>query len=273
MKQSITVIIIFILLIFGYFQFLSPYIDKSETESVVSSGMKFYSEYEVTFLPIDSYFLYKEILQHPQIVPLPTTSPSENAYAANPFIRLLGKQNYLTDVDFVRSDNSYTINPKYKSSLVDPWDSILLKALYCDKTSYDDKDFSILQTLNHNDGSYWDTHFLLALLFLKNNGCYDSTKIENSIQKVSNTIIAKEAIDTSFSDLYAERIAVLYWAGYGKNIQKQWIEKIKDSLTTDPGWRIDNSYAYTDSNSHTTGLAILSLIYYIEAKPEQSFYQ
>jgi len=248
-------------------QYIQNQKKQPDLNSIILNGVSFYSASEIKNLRIDSYLLYREIQKHFKIT---NSSLWENTYGNDPFIRLFNKEKYLTSLNFLRSGNLYVINSKYKFALVDPWDSILLKALYCDVTGYHDDDFSMLQMLNHHDGSYWDTHFLIALLFLKSNACYRSNEIEKSIKEVATSIIYAEKNDMFFSDIYAERIVVLYWAGFGKNIEKQWIDIVKNNFTNDPGWRINNSYSY--SNSHTTGLALLSLIYYLEAKPEQFFY-
>jgi len=270
MKKSTAVFLILTLLILGLLeipQYVQYQKEQSEIKSVISSGLVFYSPDEIKNLPLDSYLMFREVAKH-----LNMDIPSrENTYDNNPFIRFLNKGKYIASLKFSKSeDDSYKINPEYEFALEYRLDGIVLKALYCDVVGYNDEDFSILQTLNHGDGSYEDTHFLLSLLFLKINGCYDRNKIEKSITEATGSIINAEENDTSFSDLYAERIVMLYWAGYGRSVEGTWIDTVKNNFTNDPGWRINKFLLFSDS--HPTGLALLSLIYYLEGKPQQSFY-
>lgn len=243
--------------------------ERSEIKSVIQAGLSFYSPDKIENLPIDSYFMFREVFKHLKIQNI---SSRGNAHAGNPFIRLINKSKYIADLKFSKpEDGSYKINPEYKFALKYKLDSIVLRALYCDIDGYSDEDFSVLQTLNVGDGGYEDTHFLLSLLFLKINGCYEKNKIEKSIAAVVTPIISAEKNDRYFTDLYAERIVMLYWAGYGRSVQRSWVDVVKNNFNSDdPGWKIDKFFFYSDS--HPTGLALLSLIYYLEGKSEQNFY-
>ncbi|OGI59722.1 hypothetical protein A2814_00195 [Candidatus Nomurabacteria bacterium RIFCSPHIGHO2_01_FULL_38_19] len=271
MKKSILILVIFTLVILINFKVYNQRESQkrhAEFDPIILKAMEFYSPYEIKNLSIDSYFLFKEITKHRNEQDI---SYHENIYENNPFIRLLDREKNVIFINFSELKGySYKINPEYQLSAMDPWDTVLLKALYCDMTEYDDEDFSALELLSNHKGNYWDTHFLIGLLFLKNNGCYISSEIQKSIGEVTSYIIDAQKNDTSFSDLYAERIVVLYWAGYGESVKKEWIERVKDNFTNDLGWRAN--YLSVFSNPHTTGLSILSLIYYLEAKPKQPFY-
>jgi hypothetical protein len=271
MKKSTIVFLFLAILVLGSLE-LSQYVQnqkrQSEIKSVILGGLSFYSPDEIKKLPIDSYFMFREVLKHLKIEGI---SSMEDTYDSDPFIRFLNKEKYITSLKFSKPENdSYKVNSEYEFAITYRLDGIVLKALYCDITGYNDEDFSVLQTLNHGGGSYEDTHFLLALLYLKENGCYDKNKIEKLIEEAVGSIINAEKNDTSFSDLYAERIVILYWAGYGRSVERYWIDTVKNNFTDDPGWRINKFLLF--SSSHPTGLALLSLIYYLEDKPQQFFY-
>ena len=271
MKKSTIIFLILTLLILSLLeipQYIQHQKEQSEIKSVISSGLAFYSPEEVKNLPTDSYFMFREVLKHLKIENIPSR---EDTYDNDPFIRALNREKYIASLKFSKPENdSYKINPEYEFALVYRLDGIVLKALYCDVAGYNDEDFFVLQTLNTHDGSYEDTHFLLSLLFLKINGCYEKNKIEKLIAEASSSIINAEKKDTSFSDLYAERIVMLYWAGYGRSVERAWVDTVKNNFTNDPGWRINKFLLF--SSSHPTGLALLSLIYYLEDKPQQFFY-
>ena len=246
--------------------------------SAISRGMRFYTNEKISGLEIDEYFLLKEIFSHENNV---LFSNPQNKYAKDPFKRILNRNDPVLDIkfekkyfaeDLSRSVNNsfYQLNKPYASFLIDPLDDVLFKSLYCDRSGYDDSDFLILKSINIGDGGYFDTHFLLSLLLLRENGCYSDGKIGEQIGKAVNDILNAEKNDRSFSDLYAERVVVLYWAGYGNLVKKEWIDTIKDGLTEDPGWRDKGLFV---SDAHATGLALLSLIYYTEGENEQFFYR
>jgi hypothetical protein len=220
-------------------------------------GMAYYSANTIANLPIDSYFLYEKIIDgknksHP---PFDTA-----AYAPNPFVRLLDKNVYIPSLAFsAPENNAYKINPEYEQYLTDPWDSVLLKALYCDISGYDYKDFATLESLYQGDGGYFDTHLIIGLALLERNSCYQKEEIDAALSRAAKSVIQAENSDNVFSDLYAERIVVLYWAGFGEYVRSNWIERVEDS-SSDPGWGAGAPGETV--NPHTTGLALLSLIYY-----------
>lgn len=245
--------------------------------SAIEKGLQFYTSQKVEKLKIDEYLLFREINQRENKTDL---TGRQEKYAEDPFKRILNKNEYITELFFDRSSFGqgmnqlsgrpiYRLNDPYAKFLEEPWDDVILKALYCDIVSYDDADFSVLKSVKTNDGGYWDTHVLLSLLILQENKCYSSEKIDEQIRQATEKIILAERTDKIFSDLYAERIVFLYWAGLGNVVKKEWVDIVKDNLTDDPGWRRERAFF---SNAHTTGLALLSLIYYREGENRQSFY-
>lgn len=242
----------------------------------IENGIKFYTTDNWEKLRIDDYFLLKKISAEKNL----KADIIDEKYSSDPFRRLLDKSNPMAGLNFARNkigfvekniiNNSfYDISGAPKEFFVDPTDDVVLKALYCDLSGYDDADFGTLKLLNRNDGSYLDTHFLLSLLFLKNNHCYDEQKIDEQIQIAVEKIVEAEKADVQFSDLYAERIVFLYWAGYGNLVEKEWVDKIKNSQRDNFSWHDSNGMA---SDAHVTGLAILAMIYYAEGHDLQEFY-
>lgn len=244
--------------------------------SAIQKGIQFYSNENREKLRIDDFFLLKQINAKKNL----GMKLDGGKYAADPFRRLLDKKNPMNGLKFERNNlgvidkyaidnNFYTIFGAPKSFLTDPTDDVVLKSLYCDLDDYSDADFGILKLFNRQDGGYFDTHFLLSLLFLKNNHCYDEKKIDEQIQIATENVIDAEKRDIEFSDLYAERIVFLYWAGRGDAVEKEWVGKVKNSQATNFSWH-DKAGLATDA--HATGLAILSMIYYAEGNAAQDFY-
>ncbi len=150
---------------------------------------------------------------------------------------------------------------------VDLWDGLLLKALYCDRLGHGEEDLLLLTSIMDGQGGYADLHTLFGLLILEQNGCYDSKTLRASIGGIAGAVIAAQDRQGRVDDLYVERIALLYWSGYGDLVKRPWMRKVVKNQNTDGGWGDTGA-----SNSHTTGLAVLSLLYYQEGKGKQEFY-
>lgn len=254
--------------------------------AIIDSGLRFYTPDQIATLRVDDAFLLQLIRRFEQkrdhrMANATLVQNDITSYAPDPFARLMNPEEKLSPLVFHRralpfeqlpsiNNNSYLIDPPYDAYLRDPWDDILFKVLACDTHGYDDGDFAILTSSRSNRGDYSDTHVLLGLLLLRGNHCYDTQKIEAEIPKAVSALIVGATQDSVFSDLYAERIVLLYWAGVGNVVKREWIEKIQSNLTTDPGWR---SGADTFSNAHTTGLALLALLYFQDGQPHQPFYE
>jgi hypothetical protein len=83
----------------------------------------------------------------------------------------------------------YEIGGRYSGSVLEGWDDILLKSLYCDLTGFDDVDYAILRKLSDGAGNYFDTHQLLALMFLEGNRCLEPEKIDSLKGRLVENIV------------------------------------------------------------------------------------
>lgn len=162
----------------------------------------------------------------------------------------------------------YAVGTDYQSFIQDPWDDLVLRSLYCDVYGYSDEDFRVLGSLSP-DGGYTDTHVLLALLFLRENGCYDRPERDFAIGKVSDMLVRAAEEDESWSDLFSERIVFLYWAGEGERVKPEWIDRIVRAQAADGGWA-DASWG-EGSNPHSTGLSMLAIRYFLEGSGRVGF--
>ncbi|MFA9261947.1 MAG: hypothetical protein ACEQSB_01120 [Undibacterium sp.] len=254
-------------------------------EHAIKKGLTFYHPEMLDSVRVDDALLIQLIRDSKaariaNLRPDVFSIPLSRRFSTDPLRRLLTPEEPVPQLTLTRradpfqplpvvNNNSYTVDPPYDRALRDPYDDILFKALYCDQTGYDDGDFAILRSTRNRAGNYADTHFLLGLLLLRENGCFDEKRLSQEIKITASDIALAESHDSNFSDLYAERIVFLYWAGFGNLVQSKWIAKIRSALTPDPGWRDVESDV---SNAHTTGLALLALLYAEDGRPKQSFY-
>ncbi|XLQ20549.1 MAG: hypothetical protein ACKUBY_02075 [Candidatus Moraniibacteriota bacterium] len=180
---------------------------------------------------------------------------TKNAFEEDPFMRLLD----ISDTKYAK--NSGSIEKKYTNVMTDPTDDVLLEALFCDIQKYDYSDFEKLKEARDFVGGYGDTHYLIGLLFLNSLECMDDDILLGQMKAVIIDIQIAQRGDTLFSDLFAERVVVLYWAGEKENIKYNWIEKIAAHQRVNGGW-IENGMQ--ESDPHITGLSALAIKYFIE---------
>ncbi len=194
--------------------------------------------------------------------------------ARDPFLRVLGEHKRALSVfetpDPIRTEDGYDyrIKGEYRRFLVDPWDAMLLRALYCRIYGYSDADFSALASVPL-DGKYADTHKLLGLLLLREQRCYDQDILDRMIRQGAEHIARSAAADQQWSDLFSERIVFLYWAGEGSLVKRDWIDRIAEAQGREGGWT-DPTWG-ADPNAHSTGLSMLAIRYFLEGKEKVEF--
>lgn len=140
-----------------------------------------------------------------------------------------------------------------------PWkDSYSFKAAYCGELGYSKQDFDELLSQSGSD-LYADPHILLALLIMKHNNCLDPETLNPAIDQFAHKLADAQA---QYGDVFIERTVFLYWAGYGLLVQKPWIDQIRAHQAEDGGWKDEGIV----SSPHTTGLALLALLYFDQGK-------
>ena len=252
---------------------------------VLLQARKFYQNENIQ-LKIDEYILWRKIVQlDGGFENKKLKEGYEKETRKNPFYGMLDggadlnvdiKRNFenVDDLKNFVSDKEYLENRFYeieggKEYLEDPWDDVLLKALYCKSTGYDGLDWKVMELLNDGKGGYLDTHFLLGLLFLENGKCFDEAEIKKVKSRVIDEIVLAQERDEKFSDLYAERIVFLYWAGEGEKVEKEWINLIQANFQNESnGWQ---DIGRSEVDAHTTGMAILALEYFLKNPKSQLF--
>ncbi len=202
----------------------------------------------------------------------------ERVFKIDPFYRIYSDEWKIDNFNIVRKADSreevanlvkifgkntmlYDVDKNFENIMTDPTDDIVLKALYCDDSGYDDFDYELLNVIKDDEGGYGDTHYLLSLLFLERLGCVDTSVLVRDKKNVVHNILVAEMKDQEFSDLFVERIVLLYWAGYGQDVKFSWINKVAKNIQKDGGWKDKNA---NKSDPHATGLASLAIKYFIE---------
>jgi hypothetical protein len=188
----------------------------------------------------------------------------------DPLIRLLNTERIHQD-----SIKHTIINYDENGNIVDftaqKLDDFMIRALYCDMNIFDQRDYYLMSKLRDYQGGYGDTHFLIYNLILEKLECFDSNILQAHRRMVIETILESQNKETEFSDLFAERIVVLSWAGRADLIQESWITIILKSQDENGSWTEENlhypeEYMRQERIQHATGLAALSLKYYLDKK-------
>jgi len=253
---------------------------KRDVESAISRAARFYHEPIAGRINPDDIWLYK---QAARLAPALRTSSLQ---AIDPFQRYPGHAilrlfdaNWRPDDLSIQpaskklpaqiSGGAYHFSDPHHRELYLPRDEVLLKAMYCRDFGYEPRDLDILLATIDNDGGYNDTHALASLLIIRQSGCLPPETLAPHIATLVEILIRTQNSTELFNDLYVERVAFLYWAGAGDQVERKWIKTILDRQLDNGGWNADGS---PKANLHQTALAALSLIYYLDGKKEQPFY-
>ncbi len=272
-RKIIAAFFAFVFLIAGAWLFREPLSRVAERLSIYTAyrdGGNFYRTAERSDFRTDERWLHALLFDHMR----EGMRGDARHLPGDPFDKVLGESRRAWKVFpfagpvSMGNRQGYAVGTDYRSFMQDPWDDLVLRSLYCDVYGYSDEDFRVLGTLSP-DGGYTDTHVLLALLFLRENGCYDRPEREFAIRTVSDMLVRAAEQDGDWSDLFSERIVFLYWAGEGARVKPEWIDRIVSAQEQDGGWA-DEAWG-EGSNPHSTGLSMLALRYFLEEKGSAEF--
>jgi hypothetical protein len=139
--------------------------------------------------------------------------------------------------------------------------------VYCDRMPRPDVISQIV--LSTTFSGYDLTHQFLALQYMKQNGCLSPSE-EKSIARAARAISDERHGDFEFSDLWAERLAVLLYGDYRRLVETSWIETLIAKQEPSGAWsdpRFPRRYYKTPENPHTTVLAVWALAEHSRACP------
>jgi hypothetical protein len=199
---------------------------------------------------------------------------AQERFPGDPYLRFLRRDHQAEGLTFERLAKGeqgwpYRVPEPYAGMLYTPFDKVLLRALYCDYGTYGKEDLDILKSVELGDGSYADTHALVALLLVAEQKPELAALARPEIAALAPILVAAQDQAERFDDLFAERIVFLYWAGRGDLVKPAWLERTVKAQRPDGAW---GSEAGKKPNLHTTALAILSLLYAAEGRPQQPLY-
>lgn len=135
-------------------------------------------------------------------------------------------------------------------------DEVSICALYCSQTPIDTNYLSILRQ-QAAIGNYSATHALLALIFLKKQGCLSPQILRSTNQLVLKKCKEQLLPPNDWTDLSVEVIALLQYYQPSKLYRKHLLALL-NSQNSDGGWamRPDTEASHT----HTTILAVWALL-------------
>lgn len=151
------------------------------------------------------------------------------------------------------------------------YDRWLISALRCTTVSLDES--TTQELIDDRHTAYDLTHQYIALTYLERLGCV--TSIPAALDTL-RTLVAKRIADEDmqdshvFSDLSAERAALLLWGGHASLVSTEWLERIAHAQQPSGGWK--DAPSDTAPNPHTTALATWALIQYLDECPLDKLY-
>ena len=150
-----------------------------------------------------------------------------------------------------------------KSSVV----SAMAFGVYCDRVQMPD---DVAKTVYATNLTRYDlTHQYLALLYMKQNGCLSSSD-EKVLTRVARAIAEEQRGDSVFSDLWAERVAVLLYGDERRLVESSWLETLVAKQEPSGAWsdpKFPKRFYGIPENPHTTVLAVWALAEHSRACP------
>src|SRR5262245_55094330 len=105
--------------------------------------------------------------------------------------------------------------------------------VYCDRLPRPEV---ISRTVRRETSAEYElTHQFLALLYMRQNGCL-APEDERSLELAAAAIAVEQQEDTDFSDLWAERLAVLLYGDYRSLVDDAWIRRLVEEQQPSGAW-------------------------------------
>ena len=145
--------------------------------------------------------------------------------------------------------------------------SAMAFGVYCDRLPR--PDVVARTVLSTTSAGYEATHQLLALEYMKQNGCLSPDEQE-TLGLTARAIAAEQQQDSVFSDLWAERVAVLLYGDHRELVENAWIETLIAKQDPSGAWSdpaFPRRFYKTPENPHTTVLAVWALAEHSRACP------
>jgi hypothetical protein len=118
----------------------------------------------------------------------------------------------------------------------------------------------VKQLLDDPHGEYLLAHQYLALRVLSERGVVSGPGVEARLGALLSALEAEQLTETAFSDLFAERLALLLWGGRAPAQTPRWIQLILDAQETDGRWRVPaHPYPTTLDEKHATVVSLWAL--------------
>lgn len=152
-------------------------------------------------------------------------------------------------------------NRRHKGDVV----AAMAYGVYCDRVPMPDAvEKTVFATTSHG---YELTHQFLTLLYMKRNGCLAD---QTTLTRAARAIAEEQAHDPVFSDLSAERVAVLLHGGFRELVQTSWLEALVAKQQPSGAWS-DPDFSKrlypSAENPHTTVLGLWALTEHSRACP------
>ena len=145
--------------------------------------------------------------------------------------------------------------------------SAMAYGVYCDRVPMPD---DVAATLHATNLTRYDlTHQYLALLYMRQNGCLSAAD-EKGLGQVARAIAEEQREDPVFSDLWAERVAVLLYGDERGLVETPWLETLLAKQEPSGAWsdpKFPKRFYGIPENPHTTVLAVWALAEHSRACP------
>ena len=155
-------------------------------------------------------------------------------------------------------DPEFSISSDALASAGTSIDRLTLRALYCDQLPLESNYLYVLSVAARG-GGYEATHAALAFQWLHENRCVKPTEVEQLRTQVKNGLVAVINSRTRLiDDPYVEAVVMMYYAGFGDEVDSGWLNRIVDAQLANGGWPANEGGG--EPSDHTTLLAYWAML-------------
>jgi hypothetical protein len=140
----------------------------------------------------------------------------------------------------------------------------LLAGMWCDHMILNVKEKSYLNA--DNNSGYTLTHQLLAIRLFEKMKCDFAKSFSRELKPLTRKMAGEISFNPSknrFLDLDAERLAVLFYAGHGSLVKKEWIGSLVEKQLANGAWA--KMYGNQQPSTHATILSLWTLAGWLDS--------
>jgi len=102
---------------------------------------------------------------------------------------------------------------------------------------------SVFPTMSNLFHPACSTHQLMGFMLMREHRCTGTVDVDLRISLLQQRIVRELNVDFRVTDVYLQRVLMLYWTGAANLVQPVWLNKVLKQQRTDGGWSDQHTIA------------------------------